>query len=169
MALVKQSLAIPNDNQIVDMTGQLTKAWSWFFLKVFERLYPLGSEQFFDIVNNQAGAADITGMIFDKRGVSQATVDYLIQRVTTGGSAVELIETGTFRAVYRPTSEDWELVPDVDPDEPDNSGVAFSITSEGQVQYTSSNVGGTAYISKLYWRARTLAGKHHSYSVAGAR
>ncbi len=169
MATPNVTFDVPLKTKFFEATGSLSIAWQSFFQVLFERVYPLGAEKSFEIVNNQAGAADITGLRFDYRGVSQAAVDYLIQRVTTGGGAVELIETGTFRAVYRPTSNSWDLVQDADADQPDNSGVVLSITSTGQVQYTSTNTTGTAHISKFYYRARTLAGKHSSYSSVGVR
>lgn len=167
MAILKESFDVPYESTMLE-DGRLTDVWRWFFRRLWERVYSIGSEQVFDIVNNQSSAADITGMIFNKTGVSQAFVDFLVQRVTTGGGAVELIETGILVCSYNPTADDWNINV-LNIDTPDDSGVTFSITSAGQVQYTSTNEGGTASISKLFWRARTLAGKNSSYSVIGAR
>lgn len=165
---LKQSFSVPFQDPISDKSGKLSSSWDWFLRSVFERLYPLGQERSFDIVNNQAGVADVTDAVFDKRGISVAHFDYFIQRVTTGGSAIQKIEAGLLIFVYKPTSDAWAKVTIGTPG-PDASGVTFSITASGQVQYTSSNETGTASISKLYWRARTMAGKHHTYSKAGLR
>lgn len=168
MAQIKESFAVPWRDKVVDQMGMLSYRWQWFFNSLFERLYPLGVERSFDIANNQAAAADVTGLKFDKRGVSQAIIEFLVQRVTTGAGAVELIESGILIVTYNPTSEDWNLQA-VSANTPDNSGVDFTITSSGQVQYTSSNETGTASISKLFYRSRTLAGKNTQYSATGGR
>ncbi len=110
---------------------------------------------------------DVTNLKFDKRGVSIAFVDFLIQRVTTSTGATELIEGGCFQVAYSPTSDDWDLTFIGTPG-PDDSGVDLSVDGDGQVQYVSSSITGTASISKITWRARTLSAKHSSYSSAGA-
>lgn len=164
MALKAAPLTLrpPYQNKLVDAEGIIDRVWAVFFRELESFLTPLGKERTAELVNNQSGAADIEGLAFDKTRVSQAAVDYLIQRVTTGGGAVELIEAGTFYAAYKPTSNSWALT-----NVPSTANVTLSITSAGQVQYTTSNEGGTAYISRIVWRARTLQGKHSSYSEAG--
>lgn len=111
---------------------------------------------------------DITDLKFNLRGVSQATVDFLIQRVTTSGGATELIESGMFVVSYNPTSADWSLTMIGTPG-PDDSGIDFSIDSNGQVQYVSTSITGTASISKITWRSRTLGAKNSLYSSVGAK
>ena len=111
---------------------------------------------------------NIDGMKFNYKGISQATVDFLIQRVTTSTGATELIETGIFVVSYNPTSENWSLTMIGTPG-PDDSGVDLSIDSDGQVQYASTSITGTASISRINWRARTLSAKHSTYSSAGVR
>lgn len=168
MAQPATTFEVPYREPLVESGGILSRTWEWFFRTLSERLYPLGIERSFDIVNNQSSAADITGMKFDKRGVSQAIVEYLIQRVTTSTGAVEEIESGIFICTYNPTALDWNIS-QVHENVPDDAGITFSITSAGQVQYTSDSVTGTASISKLYWRARTLGGKNALYSEVGKR
>lgn len=111
---------------------------------------------------------DITDLKFSYRQISQAIVDFLIQRVTTSTGATELIESGMFVVSYNPTSDDWSLTMIGTPG-PDDSGVDFMIDSSGQIQYRSSSITGTASISKITWRARTLSAKHSSYSSVGGR
>lgn len=168
MANLNNSFEVPYRDALNDERGFLARTWDWFFREVQRRLYALGDEKQFTIVNNQSTPADVTGLRFNKGGVSQAVFEYLIQRVTTGGSAIELIESGILIFVYRPTDDDWEIVV-VNEEMPDDAGVDFTVTTDGQVQYTSSNESGNASISTLFYRARTIAGKNTQYSIMGAR
>lgn len=156
------SVEVPYKTPITDGSGFISTAWQFFFRKQKESVDPLGIEKSFELVNNQASSAEIEGLLFSKEKVSAAWVDYVIQRVTTGGGAVEQIEQGTFMCVYKPTSDTWVLS-----DGPTTSGVTLSITSLGQVKYTTTNVAGTASISKINFRARTIAMKNQQYSEAG--
>jgi hypothetical protein len=157
------SFEVPYKTPIADQGGLVQRAWSFFFRNVQSALDPLGVEKYFSLVNNQASAANIEGLKFDYAKVGQVIVDYLIQRVTTSTGATELIETGQFYLVYKPTSATWALTSG-----PSTAGITLSVTSAGQVQYTSSNITGTASISKITFRARTMAAKNSQYSVAGA-
>lgn len=168
MANLNDSFDVPYQSEISDNKRFLTTPWTWFFRSTWERLYSLGIERQFTLVNNQSAPADVTGLRFDKRGVAQATVTYLVQRVTTGGSAAELIESGIFTCAYRPTSESWDISA-VNEHSPDDAGITFTITADGQVQYTTTNETGTPLISNLFWRASTFGGKNQLYSAVGAR
>lgn len=168
MSILQTSFEVPYKTRLLEHGGLLSRPWVWFFRNLWERLYPLGIEKSFPIVNNQASAADITGLKFDKRGVTCAFMEYLIQRVTTGGSAVELTEAGLIIFTYNPTSDNWNTTQSI-VDNPDNSGVTFTMASTGQVQYTSSSIAGDASISQLHYRVRTLAGKNSQYSATGKR
>lgn len=167
MAILKDSFDVPLQDPITHHGG-MSQTWAWFFRSVYERLYALGAEKSFQLANNQSSAADIDGLRLNKRGVSQAVVDYLVQRVTTGSGAQELIESGTLIFAYKPTSDTWEIVP-VSEDLPTDAGVTISITSAGQVQYTTTSISGTPFISRIVWRSRSLIGKHPSYSSVGSR
>jgi len=253
MATPVKTFDVPYKDKIQDKSGIVATSWSYFFRSIWERLYALGQEKSFVIVNNQVAAADLVGMVFSSKGVTQVVVDFLIQRVTTGASAVELIESGFFILTYRPTLAEWQITL-IQTDTPDDSGVEFTITpiaftatydhttglwtksglalingqsvtlaaatalptgytvattyyvtsatsstfklsataggsavtaatdngtgtqtvtpthaADGQVQYTSSNITGTASISSIFWRARTLGGKNSQFSSLGAR
>lgn len=157
---------VPFQDKILIESGELNSAWQKFFRVIQENLNPLGREQYFDLLNNQAVAANIEGLSFNKARTGYALVEYLVQRVTTGGGATELIEAGSLRCVYKPTSNAWVLTEMPSPG-PDNAGIVFSITAEGQVQYTTSNITGTASISKLIYRSRVLAAKNAQYSSQG--
>lgn len=160
MASVSKSFNLPIDDKISDANGVMARSWQWFFLNVQTLLRPLGEERDFTLVNSQSSAADITNLVFNKAGVTGAIVEYLVQRVT---DSVELTEFGSFGCAYNPTSLSWSLFA-ISENSPDNANIVFSITSAGQVQYTTSNEAGTGTISKIWYRSRTLAGKHNLYS-----
>jgi hypothetical protein len=113
------------------------------------------SQTDFTIVNNQSTAANITGLSFSSASVKSAIIEYFAQRITTSTGAVELVETGSLIASYLPTSNTWQITRL--PSDGD-VGLTFSITAGGQVQYTSTNITGTASISKFSFRVRTMAG-----------
>jgi hypothetical protein len=159
-------LKIPDFEKIVDMSGFLSARWRDFFQLMIDIISPLGVEKYFEIANNQFEAANVTGLKVNSLKTSQAIVDYLIQRITTGTNPVELLESGTFHLVYRPTDEAWVKLAYGSPG-PDTSGVTLTVTADGQVQYTSTLVDGTASISKLIYRMRTLSGKNTQQSSAG--
>jgi hypothetical protein len=163
MKAAPYSFQVPYKNPVAGGDGLVDRAWAFFFRSVQLALDPLGIEKYYSITNNQITAADIEGLKFDYTKVGQVTVDYLIQRVTTATGATELIETGAFYLAYKPTSGIWALT-----NGPSTAGVTLSIDPSGQVQYTSTNITGTASISKLTFRARTMAAKNSQYSIAGA-
>lgn len=168
MAIIRESIDVPYRDQVVSGSGLLTEVWSGFFRSLFDRVYPLGVERSFQLENDQDEAANIEGMKVNARGVSFAIVEYLVQRITEGESATQLIESGVFKLTYMPDDEEWSL--DVIDDEtPDDAGVTFSVTADGQVQYTSSEITGDPVLSRIFWRMRTIGGKSTIYSSVGVR
>ena len=166
MSFVKQFLVTlipPLNSNIAGENGLVSPIWNTFFGQLVQLLTPLGVEKNFQLENNLAVAADIVGLSFTAKNVSHAVIDFYIQRVTDTN---EVVTSGTMHAVYKPNSANWSLVTMGTPG-PSTSGITFSITAAGQVQYTSSNVTGTIKISKITWRARTLAAKSALYSVMG--
>ena len=106
------------------------------------------------IANNQVAAADVVGLAFDGSEVRGARINYSIYRNTTGGSAEELSETGTLRVSFLTVADDWE---EPAHDSVGNAGVTFSITSAGQLQYTSTNMAGDNYVGTIRFEASTIA------------
>lgn len=157
---------VPYKDKMLEVSGYLTRPWELFFRTTAKSIETLGSEKYFQIVNDTFVETDVDGLAFTSSTVSQAVVDFLIQRVTTGGGATELITSGTFHAVFKPASNLWDIVYMGTPG-PSASGVTFTITATGQVQYTSTYITGTESISKLTYRARTLGGKSSLYSEVG--
>lgn len=157
------SLQVPYKDSVVDKLGMLSRVWTVFFRGMHANLSSLGVERYFQIENNVSSALPITGLTFNPETSSQAIIDFLIQRVTKNTGAVELIESGTLRVVYLPNSESWNLAV-VKTSGPHDSGVDFSITSNGQVEYISSNITGSPFISRMVYRARTLTAKNAKYT-----
>lgn len=148
---------------LTDDKGMLSRIWINFYRKITSVLEYLGNEYVFTLVNNQAVAANVTGLSFDYQYTSQAVIEYFIQRTT---STIDTISTGVFIVVYRPVTNTWVIV-NVGTAGPDATGITLSITSVGQVQYTSTNIGGTPSLSRIVYRVREMAGKSSLYSRVG--
>lgn len=155
-----KTLEVPYKTPIVEF-GALTIAWSKFFETIRDYIDPLGYEKSSQLDNNIATPTKLEGFSLDRRKVSCGFYDYLIQRVTTDTGATELIESGTFRMHYLPTSDDWVLS-----NGPTTAGITLTKNASGDVLYTSSNITGEPSISKITVRIRTLAAKNY-YSEAG--
>lgn len=141
----------------------LSRSWQQFFRKIQDLIDYNSDEQSFALVNNQVAAADITPLTFDKRYTSYVIIDYVIQRTS---SSAELIQTGILMAAYKPRANTWSIR-EYGTSGPDASGVTFSITSSGQVQYTTSNQAGTIALSRIVFRVKELKAKSSTYSVVG--
>lgn len=93
------------------------------------------------VADNQSAAADITGLVFDKTEVVYALIRYTITR-TDGASPRR--ESGTLELSTTDDDSDWELIRTaVRGDALNNGANSLSVTSAGQVQYTSDSMGGT--------------------------
>lgn len=152
------SFNVPYKDAIADDQGLLSTVWTRFFRLLHQINDTIGIESYCDINNNQSTAKDIDGLKFSSDNINCVIIDYLIQRITTGGGAQELLESGVLYCVFKPTSNTWVINKPLTA-WPVNAGVTFSITTSGSVQYTSTNITGTASVSKLTYRARSLAAK----------
>lgn len=95
---------------------------------------------------------DITGLRFDKAFVGAAQVFVYIHRRTV---VDEVVAFGKISAIYRAKSDTWELIPQIDGDDP---LIQFFITAQGQVQYTSQSIGSTTgYVGNVKFKAITFA------------
>lgn len=105
------------------------------------------NETSFSAANNQAVAADVTGLVF-----ANATVRSFKALVSvTIDATADLFEV--FELVGIQKGAAWDMA---QTSTGDNSGLVFSITSAGQVQYTSTNV--TGFVSNtVKFRATTLS------------
>ena len=87
----------------------------------------------FSISNNQASAANVTGLAFSNASVRSAQAHYSVFVDATAN----LYESGELLLIQKDSS--WEIAQSY---VGDLSGITFSVTSAGQVQYTSSNYSG---------------------------
>jgi hypothetical protein len=87
----------------------------------------------FSLANNQAAAANVTGLAFANAVTRSAEVHYSIVVDATS----DLYEAGTLHLIQKGAS--WELAQTT---VGDNSQVTFSVTNAGQVQYTTPSYAG---------------------------
>lgn len=100
------------------------------------------------ISNNISSATNISGLQFNIATVLSATINYTIRRTN---STEDLVERGEILLTYRPSLNEFDLAQKYGGD---NSGVTFSITSAGQVQYVSTNMSATSYEGSIEFSAR---------------
>lgn len=134
--------------------GEEATGWAEEVTGVLNNL--LGSDDIletsFSIANNQTSAADVTGLAFNAGSVRSAIVEYAIYRISDGAPSGNA-ETGEIHVVYD-NSAGWSIgVGSV----VGNSGVIFSITSAGQVQYVSTDIGALGYTGIIKFKARVLS------------
>lgn len=109
-------------------------------------------ETSFNIANDQSTVADVTGLAFNAGSVRSAIVEYAVYRISDSAPSGNA-ETGEIHIVYD-NSAGWSIgVGSV----VGNSGINFSITSAGQVQYTSTDIGTLGYTGIIKFKARALS------------
>jgi len=117
------------------------------YTQLFEAIKTLigvgGAKTDFTIVDNQTSAADVTGLSFDSSNETGAKVFYRLKRRDDTQNSYEI---GTLWLVYDADDTTWRLSMD---SRFDDAGVSFSVTTAGQVQYTSSSYGGANYAGTL--------------------
>jgi hypothetical protein len=96
-----------------------------------------------------ATAGLVAGLSFDPTVVRGAKVDYNVYRLTTGSGAEELVEQGIMLISYKPVAMTWDLVIMSS----QSSGVTFTISSTGQVYYTSTTMTGVNPTGSIVFRA----------------
>lgn len=101
----------------------------------------------FTIANNQSSVANVTGCSFDTATVRSAIIQYSIYR---SSSTTEMSEAGHIYATYKSTAGTWEIAQSY----VGTSGVTFTMTNAGQLQYVSTNFGGTGYVGKMKFSAK---------------
>ena len=114
----------------------------------------------FTIVNNQVSPANVIGLSFAGGKVRSAEIDAHFYINTTGAGATEMCARAKYFATYSTVAATWDLTPlgvsgDVDASG-NPAGVALTITSSGQVQYTSGNTSGTPASSIMHFKASTM-------------
>lgn len=124
--------AVTNQLQVVSVTGDIAP------------------NTLVNLTNNQVSAANIPNLLFNPILIRAAFIEYYIQRTKSGE---ELSEAGHLYLIYRDLDTTWEIAQvGVNAD---TTGITFSVTNGGQVQYTSTNYTGQT-ACKLKFRARIL-------------
>ena len=108
-------------------------------------------ETAFTVDNNIAAATNVTSLAFNTTSVRAAEIDYSIYRATD--APTELTETGKMLIVYKNTANTWFLTRTTSGDD---TGVEFTITTTGQIQYTSTDISGANYTGIMKFRAKSL-------------
>lgn len=109
-------------------------------------------ETSFSIANNQIVAADVTGLAFNAGSVRSAVVEYAVYRISDANPSGNA-ESGEVHLVYDDSSGWLMGVGGI----VGNSGVQLSITSSGQVQYTSTNIDAINYSGVIKFKATALS------------
>lgn len=110
------------------------------------------SESTFTVANNQASAANVTGMVLDKDDYSGGEILFDLYRKD---ASKERRVHGRMRLIYKPVADAWEIIGPViegGDDDVAEHGVEFSVTSGGQVQYTSDDFSGGSYVGQLRFK-----------------
>lgn len=103
------------------------------------------------IANNQSSASNVTGLLFSSSTTHAALIEVFLRRKT---NAIELISVGFLKVYYDVLDGDWKLIDELSGELDDET--EFTITSGGQVQYTSSNIGGSGYVGTMRFKATTF-------------
>ena len=112
-----------------------------------------GNQVTFAIGNNQAAPSNVTGFLYDSNDIKSVHIDYDIHRQSdTGGSEVD--ETGKMFLTFDSVGGVWKIS---QTSVFDDSGVVFSVTAGGQVQYTSTDIAGSNSEGTLRAIIRTIA------------
>lgn len=109
----------------------------------------------FTITNNISVADNVNGLLFDPGVTRAANIDYSIYRISNTNPS-GYAETGTIYIIYDTSASvgnKWQLSQRTT----GNSGVTFSITDSGQIQYKSNDIGTTGYSGTMKFRAKALA------------
>lgn len=105
-----------------------------------------------NIANNQVAPANVVGLNFDPSLIRGGVVTYSVYRVTTSTGAMEAVETGTMYLGYLSNAASWDLAVVGG----QGAGITFSVTSGGQVQYTTTNFTGSNYSGTMKFVAKAL-------------
>lgn len=104
------------------------------------------------ILNNQSSSQNLTSLAFNGAEQNRVTLEYGIFRRTDTQS---LAQAGELKLVYNEEDMEWFLS---DSYAGQNAGVNFSITTSGQLQYTSTNLTGANYDGRLEYRIAISTG-----------
>lgn len=96
-------------------------------------------------LSNNVSTTTLTGALVDKTGYKGAKLDYVLERYTDSSNVQQ---TGTIWLVYDSKDLGWRIVTNSNLDN-EALEITFSVTSGGQIQYTTSNISGSNYGSSF--------------------
>jgi len=112
-------------------------------------------ETTFSIGNAVGTATSINGLVFNTGQVRAAFINYTVYRTSTSNPS-GFSEAGELILVYdnlASAGNKWSITQGP---VNGNSGIIFSVTDSGQVQYTSSDIGTLGYSAVIHFAAQTL-------------
>ena len=104
------------------------------------------------IANGQGSAANVTGLVFASASVKGAFIFGSVQRKTDSADAYAL---DILYAAYNSRTSTWDITPVV---AGGYSGLTYTITAAGQIQYTSDTLAGGSYTGVIRFKAITFGG-----------
>jgi hypothetical protein len=102
-----------------------------------------------NIANNITVPTNIPAFSFDTSEVVSINAEYIVKRTTTTPPE-NLTESGIIRGNF--DGSNWTITIESE----GNSGILFSITPGGQIQYTSSNMIGASYSGEIIFKAKVF-------------
>ena len=105
---------------------------------------------FSPIADNQSSAANITGLSFNTATASGFRAVYYVTRTSSNGTITEF---GQLFGVFNSQSATWTMNKF---GSAGDAGITFTITSAGQIQYTTTNHGGSSYSGSIKFKAESL-------------
>jgi hypothetical protein len=106
----------------------------------------------FTFANNTAVAANVTGLLFSSASYKSAKAWVNVRRTTASNKAFSEVEIWLY---YDTVLSSWVLADVVEHGAA--SGLTFTVTSVGQVQYTSTNMAGASYSGVSQFSAQAVA------------
>ncbi len=111
-----------------------------------------GTETQFTLANNQAANSNVTGLVISESTYRAVEILYTIERRTTTQGFRQM---GRLICTYDQFAATWSLADLVDfGSSGATTGVAFAISSSGQISYSSDNMSGASYVGKMRYIIR---------------
>lgn len=108
-------------------------------------------ETAFNIANNQTTFANVTDLVFNAASVRASDISYSVFRISSTNLS-GYTEKGTIQIVYD-NNIGWSINQG---NILGTSGVIFSITPAGQIQYKSTDIGAVNYVGTMKFRSKSL-------------
>lgn len=112
--------------------------------------------QIYTMISNGNTNIALPSLTFPTSNVRSAFIQYSVFRNSTGVGAVTLAEAGELIVVYNPngsTNHKWDISNEHGGQ---NSGVTFTITDQGQVQFSSTVITGAGATGFIGYTAKAL-------------